>query len=118
MGRIVRNQLRDDIQNGLVGSGLYQASIENGVNVERIDGIELRVKHEWDGLATSQMGYTANQSNLVCLTAKQNMVWAINDTEDLVFEAFYSRDMMRYIMRNLFVFGAQIDYPTLVSAAY
>jgi len=118
IGRGLRNQLRDDLQNGLVGSTLYAQTIENGKMVERFDGIEIRVKHEWDALATSQKGYTAGQSNLCVLTKKQNLVWAINDTEDLSFEAFYSRDDMRYIIRNLFVFGVQIDYPTLISAAY
>ena len=118
IGTEVKNQLLDDIELGLSGSGLYATEIVDGREITRFDGIEVRVKEEWDDLASTVMGYGANPSNLVCYTAKQNMVWAINDTTDLSFEAFYSRDDMRYIMRNLFVFGVQIDYPTLLSVAY
>ena len=118
IGTEVKNQLLDDIELGLTGSGLYATEIVDGREITRFDGIEVRVKEEWDELAASEMGYGANPSNLVCYTAKQNMVWAINDSTDLAFEAFYSRDDMRYIMRNLFVFGVQIDYPTLLSVAY
>jgi len=118
IGTEVKNQLLDDIELGLSGSGLYATEIVDGREITRFDGIEVRVKEEWDDLASTVMGYDANPSNLVCYTAKQNMVWAINDTTDLAFEAFYSRDDMRYIMRNLFVFGVQIDYPTLLSVAY
>ena len=118
IGTEVKTQLLDDIELGLSGSGLYATEIVDGREITRFDGIEVRVKEEWDDLASTVMGYGANPSNLVCYTAKQNMVWAINDTADLAFEAFYSRDDMRYIMRNLFVFGVQIDYPTLLSVAY
>lgn len=115
--RKVYDQLRDDVSSGLQNSALYQQRIEGAQTVTRFDGIEIRVMREWDALATTLMAYTGN-SNLVCLTMKQNLVWAINDTEDLSFEAFYDQTEMKYYMRNLFVFGVQIDHPNLLSVAY
>jgi len=117
IGRKVMQRLKADIIAGYDQSGMYQSVIENGVNVMRFDGIDIVQRNDFDQLGDSVLGLGAN-SNLVVLTKKQNMVWAINVNDGLSFEAYYSRDKMRYIMRNLFVFGVQIDYPTLLSVAY
>lgn len=115
--RNVWNRLKSDIQTGLVGSDMYEQTIVNGVMTPFFDGIELRVKWQWAGNAISFFNYTGGQTNLVAYFAKNDFTWALNE-QDLTFEAFYSRDLERYIMRNKFVFGAQIDHPQLMSVAY
>lgn len=116
IGRGIDEQLKADVDSGLFGSATYQSRIEGDREVMRFDGIEIRVKSEWDELGVSEMGFAAD-ANLAVLTMKRNLVWGIND-RDAVYEQFYDQKDMEYTMRSMITFGVQIDHPGMMAVAY
>jgi len=116
MTRAVYQRFKQDLKAGSYNSTIYTTQIINGITVEYFDGIEIRPQYEWDALCSSELGL--NFANVAVLTMKQNFVWAINDQEGMSFEILYNPYDLKTLVRNLFVFGVQIDFPELICAAY
>jgi hypothetical protein len=121
--RAVWRQLQKDLRDGADGSSSFSSEVENGKQVIRFDGIEVKKMSRWDNLAATYMGTVlpgiTNNFNLLLLTHRDNLVIGTDVEADINrFDMWYNKDEDTTRTRKAFMFGVDYVHPSLMSAAY